>query len=105
MMADQSPKHSSPKYWTNFLNQDTAFFLGPAQMAYATKYPAIYFSARRIRRGYYEVTYSLVSTPPYKKNDYAMLDDYARELEKMIQADPPGYMWTHQRWKLKKETN
>lgn len=103
MMADQSPQRSSPKHWTTFMNQDTAFFLGPVQMAYATKYAVVYFSAHRIKRGYYEVTYIPVADPPYEKNDFSMLDTYANELEKMIQADPPGYMWTHRRWKLKKE--
>ena len=33
LLADQTPVKRMPKYWTKFLNQDTAFFLGPERIA------------------------------------------------------------------------
>jgi Kdo2-lipid IVA lauroyltransferase/acyltransferase len=42
-VADQYPGYGrDKKYLTNFLNQETAFFLGTNQLALLTQYPAVY---------------------------------------------------------------
>ena len=44
IVADQFPGHDNDKrYWTTFLNQDTAFFQGVNQLSYMTQYP-VFFS-------------------------------------------------------------
>lgn len=103
MVADQSPRKSSPKYWTNFLNQETAFFLGSEQIAKAAKYPCYYFNVVRQKRGHYTVELIPLANPPYKKEDHQIIELYARVTEKSIKKDPAGYLWTHKRWKLKRE--
>lgn len=103
IVADQSPRPHSPKYWTNFLNQETAFFLGPEQIAKAAKYPAFFFKVERPKKGHYTVELVKLAEPPYEKEGHSILENYARETEKLIQSDPAGYMWSHRRWKLKKE--
>lgn len=103
IVADQSPRVNSPKYWTTFMHQETAFFLGPEQIAKAAKYPAYFFKVEREKRGYYTVELVKLAEPPYDKESHEILEKYARETEKLIISDPPGYMWSHRRWKLKKE--
>ncbi|HSZ25834.1 MAG TPA: lysophospholipid acyltransferase family protein, partial [Cytophagaceae bacterium] len=39
MVADQTPAHSEIQYFTNFLHQNTAFFVGADKIARFTKYP------------------------------------------------------------------
>src|SRR6202030_4518649 len=55
MNADQAPMSTDQRYWTQFLGQDTAFYIGAEQIARATRLPIFYVAVRRIRRGYYEV--------------------------------------------------
>ena len=55
MNADQAPVSTDKRYWTRFLGQDTAFYIGAEQIARATRLPILYVGVRRIRRGYYEV--------------------------------------------------
>ena len=62
VVADQFPGHfHNKKYWTQFLNQKTAFFLGLGQLAFLTQYPAVFFSVKKIKRGYYEAEGFVVS--------------------------------------------
>ncbi len=103
IVADQSPRKSSPKYWTNFMSQETAFFLGPEQIARAAAYPAYFFKVKRLRRGYYTVELTYLADPPYEKGSHKLLENYARATEQLVREDPPGYLWSHKRWKLKRE--
>ncbi len=102
IVADQSPRKHSPKYWTKFLNQDTAFFLGPEQIAKLGNFPTYFFKVERPKRGNYTVELVKLAEPPYEKDSHVILDRYAEETEKLILSDPAGYMWSHRRWKLSK---
>lgn len=103
IMADQFPgHHHDKKHWTTFLHQRTAFFMGVSQLASITQYPALFLSVRKIRRGYYEGKFSPISVPPYEKESEKIVEEYAREVERAIQADPPSWLWSHNRWKDRK---
>lgn len=104
IMADQFPGLAhDKKYWTNFMNQDTAFFLGLGQIGYITQYPAIFFGVRKIKRGYYEAEGFVVSQPPYEKESQQIVEDYVKATEKIIRQNPSGWLWSHNRWKRKRE--
>ncbi|UII34412.1 lysophospholipid acyltransferase family protein [Fulvivirga ulvae] len=103
IVADQSPRRKSQKYWTNFLNQETAFFLGPEQIAKVAKYPTFFFKVNRVKRGYYTVELVKLTEPPYEKADHSILEAYAKATEALVIEDPAGYLWSHKRWKLRKE--
>jgi KDO2-lipid IV(A) lauroyltransferase len=55
MNADQAPVSTDKRYWTRFLGQDTAFYIGAEQIARAMRLPMMYLVMRRVRRGHYEV--------------------------------------------------
>jgi Kdo2-lipid IVA lauroyltransferase/acyltransferase len=102
MVADQEPTRSERKYWTRFLNRDTAFYMGPEEIARVTRFPVFFIAMRRRARGYYEMEFlplaaSGQSTPPG-----ALTERYARLVEEQIRAAPPDWPWSHKRWKLKK---
>lgn len=102
IVADQSPRQNSAKYWTKFLNQETAFFLGPEQIARAANYPAYFFAVKRLRRGSYTVELQPLVTPPYAKDSHELIEQYVTATEELVHEDPAGYLWSHRRWKLKK---
>jgi KDO2-lipid IV(A) lauroyltransferase len=100
VMADQFPGHFHDKrYWTQFLNQKTAFYLGLGQLAYMTQYPAVYFGIKKIKRGYYEAEGFVVSQPPYERESQQIVQDYIKATERIIQQQPDGWLWSHNRWK------
>jgi len=100
IVADQFPGLSSDKrYWTTFMNQDTAFFQGLGQLAVLTQYPALFWSVRKIKRGFYEAEGMIISEPPYEKDSQRIVEDYVKTMEQIIRQYPSGWLWSHNRWK------
>ena len=58
MVADQEPTTSEHKHWTRFLNRDTAFYMGPEEIARATRFPVFFIGLRRTARGHYEMQFT-----------------------------------------------
>ena len=99
IVADQYPGHASDKkYITQFLNQETAFFYGAAQLAVTMKYPVVYASVIKVGRGRYENRFVRISEPPYSDGN-EIVENYARAVEKQIHEQPSGWLWSHNRWK------
>ncbi|SFC55173.1 KDO2-lipid IV(A) lauroyltransferase [Flexibacter flexilis DSM 6793] len=99
LVADQTP--SSPKlaYKTLFLHRPTAFFTGTERLAYSLGYPVIFAEMKRVKRGFYEVTYHDIAKPPYDKNSHQILEGYVRQTEAAIRRAPSNWLWSHRRWK------
>ncbi len=100
LLADQSPSRNERKYWTTFLNQETAFIDGTDTLAWLTKMPVVFVNTKRQKRGHYDVSLEMIAEPPYEKNSHTIVERYARALEAMIQADPSSWLWSHRRWKF-----
>ena len=105
LLADQTPARNEKKYWTRFLNQDTAFIDGTDSLAWLTGMSVVLAKMRRVRRGFYVVSLQLIAAPPYRKGSQAVVERYARELEAAILSDPSGWLWSHRRWKLSRSAD
>jgi Kdo2-lipid IVA lauroyltransferase/acyltransferase len=97
-IADQTPSHENV-YWTNFLNQDTAVFMGPEKLAIRFNYPVVYMNIQRPKRGYYDVFPELLFTEPKETKPGEISEAFTRRLEKEILRDPTFWLWSHRRWK------
>jgi Kdo2-lipid IVA lauroyltransferase/acyltransferase len=102
MVADQEPTTSEHKHWTRFLNRDTAFYMGPEEIARVTKLPVFFIVMRRVSRGYYEMAFEPLARPEEKLPPGELTERYARRVEQQIRDAPPDWPWSHKRWKLKK---
>ena len=102
MVADQEPTTSEHKHWTRFLNRDTAFYMGPEEIARVTKLPVFFIVMRRVARGYYEMAFEPLAQPDEKLSHGELTERYARRVEQQIREAPPDWPWSHKRWKLKK---
>jgi len=105
MLSDQSPPGGEIQYWTTFLNQDTPFYVGADKLADAFKYPVVFMGVTRTGKGYYRFTFELLQEPGItnKPAEFAVTEAYARTLEKWIQRNPADYLWSHRRWKHKRQ--
>ena len=102
MVADQEPTTSEHKYWTRFLGRDTAFYMGPEEIARVTHFPVFFIAMRRTARGYYEMEFQPLAAPGQSGASGELTERYARLVEQQIHAAPPDWPWSHKRWKLKK---
>lgn len=99
MISDQSPMEKNIRYRMDFLNQDTAVFLGTEQLAKRFDYPVYYLNVKRIKRGYYQAVIEPICLNPAKSAEYEITTLFMQKLEKIIQAQPEYWLWTHNRWK------
>jgi KDO2-lipid IV(A) lauroyltransferase len=102
MLADQEPTSAEKRHWVKFLGRDTAFYLGPEEMARTMKYPAVFVGMRRLRRGHYEIDFRPLATPDEALRSGEFTERYAQLVEAQILAAPADWTWSHRRWKLKK---
>jgi KDO2-lipid IV(A) lauroyltransferase len=102
MNADQAPVSTDKRYWTRFLGQDTAFYVGAEQIARATRLPILYLVMRRVKRGSYEVEVRQLWDGRERLEPNAVTERYARTCEADVLANPADWLWSYRRWKLKK---
>lgn len=101
-IADQTP---SPKgaHWMQFMNQDTPVFMGTGKIATKMKFPVVYIGIRREKRGYYKMVAEKLISDPSKTEATDIIEAFTHRLEKDIKELPETWLWTHRRWKHKRE--
>ena len=103
MVADQVPASTPHRYWTKFLNQDTAFYLGLDDIARATGFVVYVVFAERVSRGHYRGEVRVLARPAEETLAPREISRrYAEALEAHLRAHPADWLWGHRRWKLKK---
>lgn len=105
LISDQSPIASSLNFWTGFLHQETAFMMGAERMAKQTGYAVVYADVQKKNRGMYETEFLLVTDSPEAEPEFKITETYVRMMERTIRRDPAFWLWTHKRWKHKKENH
>ncbi|HQQ93517.1 MAG TPA: lysophospholipid acyltransferase family protein [Bacteroidia bacterium] len=101
LIADQAPPPESA-VWTKFLNQDTAFYMGPEKIARRFNYPVIYLGVKKVKRGHYVLHVKVLSEHPAETQTGDITRLYVEELEKDIREQAFNWLWSHRRWKHKR---
>ncbi len=101
-IADQTPSPSNA-HWMTFLNQDTPVFLGTERIARKLNYPIVYAFVKKIKRGRYEIHAEMLVDNPAATSDGEITELHTRRLEKDIIAQPETWLWSHRRWKHKRQ--
>ncbi|MVN74751.1 lauroyl acyltransferase [Hymenobacter sp. HMF4947] len=109
LLTDQAAGPEDRPYWTDFLHQDAGFYTSADRLAPQFGCAVLYVGIRRVRRGYYEITFTRLpdgqlATPPgtTEAERYPITEAFIRQLEADIRATPEQYLWTHRRWKHKR---
>ena len=102
-IADQRPPRRPEPEWMTFLNQDTPIITGGEAMGRKLNAHFVYGSMKCVRRGYYELTFQPIY--PIEGEECGYSKQYMRMLEQDIKAQPHLYLWTHKRWRWKRETH
>lgn len=102
-IADQTPPKEKAEYWVEFLNQDTPVYLGPEKIARKMDMAVVYLRMNKIKRGYYEFDFIPLFDSSEGRSDYEITDAHVAQLEKQIVHKPQFWLWSHRRWKHKRD--
>ena len=100
--SDQNPANPKRAHWVQFLNQDTGVLFGVERYAKEYDWPVVFVSISKVKRGYYEVEYSLVTDNPNEEPHGKITEDFTKRLEQDIINQPQYWLWSHKRWKHKR---
>ena len=101
-MSDQKPSGNQIPHLMQFLNQQTPILTGTEKIARHTGAAICYLDITCTKRGYYEVDTNVIFDNATETSEFEITEKYIQCLEQTIQRDPTRYLWTHNRWKLKK---
>ncbi|MFD0765034.1 lysophospholipid acyltransferase family protein [Mucilaginibacter lutimaris] len=103
LVSDQTPNYHEINYFTNFLNQPTAVFLGIEKLAKMMDAVVLFYRIDRVKRGYYTYTLVPLIEQPKETTGHEITEAHVQYLEKLIQETPQYWLWSHRRWKYKPE--
>ncbi|HBC78144.1 MAG TPA: hypothetical protein DEO60_14905 [Bacteroidales bacterium] len=103
IMSDQTPAKTLIEYYTDFLNQETPVFLGAEKIASKYDMAVVFLNFQKLKRGYYSLTIDLLFETAKDLPEYMVTNTHVKRLEKLIREKPEYWLWTHRRWKYKKE--
>ena len=101
-IADQTPPKIYDAYWTDFMNRETNVFKGSEQIATKFNYPVLFIHIKKLKRGYYEISTEILSETPGSLKPGELTEMHTRMLEKDIRLQPWNWLWSHKRWKHKR---
>lgn len=102
-IADQAPFWNNIHHWVDFLNHDTPVLTGSERIIKKTGQAVFYGDVSRVRRGYYQCDFKLITNESAKYKDWEITDKYFQLLEETIRRQPELYLWSHKRWKRTRE--
>ncbi|WP_179020192.1 lysophospholipid acyltransferase family protein [Winogradskyella forsetii] len=100
-VSDQTPKVHKAFHWNEFMGIKVPMYTGAEMLAKKLDMAVVFFSVKRLKRGYYETTFKTISEHPKEYDDYEITDIFFKLLEEKILEAPQYYLWTHRRWKHK----
>lgn len=98
-LADQCPKVVDRKYQFDFLHQATSVFSGIEKLARSTNSAVVYMHVIKMSRGIYRIECKNISANLEYTDKIDITHLYIQLLERNIQEQPHGWLWTHKRWK------
>jgi len=98
-VSDQSPRPKPKSYWRPFLGVKVPVFVGAEMVARELDFGVVYAKINRVKRGYYEASFELITDQPKKTKLNRITDTFTEWLEQDIYSDPTQYLWTHKRFK------
>ncbi len=100
--GDQTPGGNPTDHWTIFMNQETPFFNGLEKMAISLGFEVFFADLQRLGRGFYLARIEELATDVREMQPGVITEAYARRLEQALLSRPDNWLWSHRRWKHKR---
>jgi KDO2-lipid IV(A) lauroyltransferase len=99
LLSDQSPELHKTYSWKEFFNIKVPIHTGAEMLSKRFNLVVINYVAKKVKRGYYEAEFQLITDAPKDFDNYQISDLYTELTEKNIRAQPALYLWSHKRFK------
>lgn len=99
LLSDQSPQIHKTHYWREFMGVKVPIHTGAEMIAKKFNMAVVNYSVKKVKRGYFEVTFETITEDPNKFKDYEITDKYLDITERNIHNQPEYYLWSHKRFK------
>ncbi|MCG1037739.1 lysophospholipid acyltransferase family protein [Polaribacter sargassicola] len=99
LLSDQSPLLSKTQYWANFMGVKVPVHTGAEALSKRYDMSFVYWTSRKIKRGYYEIEFELITENPKEYKNYELTDKFLEITERNIRNQPEVYLWSHKRFK------
>jgi len=103
LIADQNPLVNASTYWLPFFGKMVPVFMGIEKIAKKMNYPVVFCDMQKLGNGKYTISFEVLEEYPIQTDNTQITKHYFERLEEQIRKQPSHYLWTHKRWKHKKE--
>ena len=99
LISDQSPKLGAFFHWNKFMGIEVPIHTGGEMLAKKYDMNVIFLRTKKIKRGYYEASFEVLSENAMEVPNYEITDQFLKLVEQQIYEQPEFYLWSHKRWK------
>lgn len=101
LLSDQSPHVEKTFHWATFFGIKVPVHTGAEMLAKKYNMVVINYRAKKIKRGYYEVDFELITENPNEFKNYDITEKFLAVTERNVKEQPEYYLWSHKRFKHK----
>ena len=99
LLSDQSPQIHKTHYWREFMGVKVPIHTGAEMIAKKFDMAVVNYTVKKVKRGYFEVTFETITEHPNEFKNYEITDRYLGIVERNIIDQPEYYLWSHKRFK------
>ena len=99
LLSDQSPMVHKTHYWREFMGVKVPIHTGAEMLAKKFDMAVVNYTVKKVKRGYFEITFETITEHPKEFKDYEVTDKYLEITERNIHDQPEYYLWSHKRFK------
>jgi len=99
LISDQSPTIYRVTYWGMFFGMEVPVHTGAEMLAKKLDMNVMFVKGKKIKRGYYKAEFIPYEETPKDVPNFEITDRFLRLLEQQIVEEPAYYLWTHKRFK------
>ena len=99
LLSDQSPQIHKTHYWREFMGVKVPIHTGAEMIAKKFDMAVVNYTVKKVKRGYFEVTFETITEQPNEYKNYEITDKYLAITERNICHQPEYYLWSHKRFK------
>ncbi|MEZ7992848.1 MAG: lipid A biosynthesis acyltransferase, partial [Flavobacteriaceae bacterium] len=86
-------------YWREFMGVKVPIHTGAEMIAKKFNMAVVNYTVKKVKRGYFEVTFETITEHPNEFKNYEITDRYLGIVERNIIDQPEYYLWSHKRFK------
>lgn len=101
-IADQNPSNLNKTLWVEFFGREVPVAKGAERYARYLDAIVVYGHVEKTGRGKYEITYELLTDNIREMQEGLLLVNFMKTVEGHIRRKPEHWLWSHKRWKHKK---